>query len=87
MHLHLFSLDSTYVKCLELGPHVSIKIQTGISAYNIQDDGTVPKSMAEWTEEGSKELNKDKKDMNILFNGLHKNMFDNVINCKYSKEV
>ena len=32
-------------------------------------------------------MHKDKKAMNILFNVLDKDMFDNVINCTISKEV
>ena len=39
----------------------------------------VPKPALEFTEEDEKEVHKDKKAMNILFNGLDKNMFDNVI--------
>ena len=32
-------------------------------------------------------MHKYKKAMNIQFNGLDKNMFDNVINCTTSKKV
>ena len=59
----------------------------------INPDGTivadkfVPKVASEYTEEDEKEVHKDKKAMNILFNGLDKDMFDNVINCTTSKEV
>ena len=50
-------------------------------------DKFVPKSFSEFTEEDEKEVHKDKKAMNILFNGLDKNMFDNVINCTTFKEI
>ena len=43
--------------------------------------------LLQFTELDEKEVHKDKKAMNILFNGLDKNMFDNVINCTTSKEV
>ena len=46
-----------------------------------------PKLLLSLHEEDEKEVHKDKKAMNILFNGLDKNMFDNVINCTTSKEV
>ena len=65
-----------------------MKLVTGINP-----DGTiaakkfVPKVAYEYTEEDEKELHKDKKAMNILFNGLDKDMFDNVIICTTSKEV
>ena len=36
MHLHLLSLDATYVKCIENGPHVPIKLVIGITP-----DGTI----------------------------------------------
>lgn len=32
-------------------------------------------------------MHTDKKAMNILFNGLDGDMFDNVINCKTAKEI
>ena len=50
-------------------------------------DKFVPKTSSEFTEKDEKEVHKDKKDKNILFNGLDKNMFDNVANCTTSKEV
>ena len=86
MRLHLLSQDASYVQCIEKGPHIPVKIVIGENA-----DGTmapykfVPKTSSEFTEEGEKEVHKDKKAMNILFNGIDKNMFDNVINCTTSK--
>ena len=88
MHLHLLSLDPSYVNCIEKCPHVPMKLVTGMNP-----DGTpaldryIPKLISEFTDEDEKEVLKDKKAMNILFNGLDKDMFDNVINCTYSKEV
>lgn len=29
MHVHLLSLDFAYVKCLDLGTHVPMNVQTG----------------------------------------------------------
>ena len=88
MHLHLLSLDASYVRCIEKGPHVPMKLVTGINPDGtIAADKFVPKVASEYTEEDEKEVHKDKKAMNILFNGLDKDMFDNVINCTTSKEV
>ena len=88
MHLHLLSLDASYVRCIEKGPHVPMKLVTGINPDGtIAADKFIPKVASEFTEEDEKEVHKDKKAMNILFNGLDKDMFDNVINCTTSKEV
>ena len=71
MHLHLLSLDAAYVKCIEKGPHVPIKLVTGINPYgSIAADKFVPKSAPEFIEEDEKEVHKDKKAMKIMFNGL-----------------
>ena len=65
-----------------------MKIVTSVNADGIMAPGKfIPKTSSEFTEEDEKEVYKDKKAMNILFNGLDKNMFDNVINCTTSKEV
>ena len=88
MHLHLLSLDASYVRCIDKGPHVPMKL---VSVIN--PDGTIAaekfvlKATSEYTEEDVKEVHKDKKTMNILLNGLNKDMFNNVINCTTSKEV
>ena len=88
MHMHLLSLDASYVRCIEKGPHVPMKLVTGINPDGtIAADKFVPKVASEYTKEDEKEVHKDKKAMNILFNGLDKDMFDNVINCTTSKEV
>ena len=88
MHLHLLSLDASYVRCIEKGPHVPMKLVIGINPDGtIAADKFIPKVASEFTEEDEKEVHKDKKAMNILFNGLEKDMFDNVINCTTSKEV
>ena len=47
----------------------------------------VVKPISEYSPEDIEEVHKDKKTMNILFNGLDTNMFDNVINCTTAKEV
>ena len=44
-------------------------------------DKSVPKTPSKFTKEDEKEVHKDKKAMNILFNGIDKYMFGNVINC------
>ncbi|KAL8156240.1 hypothetical protein AgCh_001367 [Apium graveolens] len=48
---------------------------------------TVPKPRSEWKDEDIEQVHKDKKAMNILFNGLDGDMFDNVINCSTAKEI
>ena len=65
-----------------------MKLVTGINPDGtIATDNFVPKVASEYTEEDEKEVQKYKKVMNIMFNGLDKDMFDNVINCTTSKEV
>ena len=88
MRMHLLSFDTSYINCIEKGPHVPMKISTEVRA-NGEDlvDSYVPKSVSEYTEEDEKEVHKDKKVMNILFNGVDSDMFDNVINCTTAKDV
>ena len=31
MHLHHLSLDAAYIKCIDKGPHVPMKLVTGIN--------------------------------------------------------
>ena len=88
MNLHLLSQDTSYVQCIEKGPHVPMKIITSVNVdVTMEPDKFVPKTSFEFTEEDEMEVHKDKRAMNILFNGLYKNMFANVINCTTSKEV
>jgi len=87
MHLHLMSMDERYVDCIEKGPHVPMKVGTRIGLPDDAPDVEVPKLVSEWTPEDVAEIHKDKRTMNILFNGLDQEMFDNVINCTTSKEV
>ena len=88
MHLHLLSQVTSYVQCIKKGPHVPMKIVTRVNADGtMAPDKSVPKTPSAFDEEDEKEVHKDKKAMNILFNGLDKDMFDNVINCITSKEV
>ena len=87
MHMHLLSLDASYINCIEKGPHIPIKINTTLRADGEEKDEEVPKPLSEYTEEDEKEVHKDKKAMNILFNGLDADMFDNVINCTTAKEI
>ena len=88
MHLHLLSIDAYYVRCIEKGPHVPMKLVTGINPDGTIDvENFISKVASEFTEEDEKKVHKDKKAMNILFNGLDKDMFDNVIKCTTSKEV
>ena len=47
----------------------------------------VPNTLAEFTEEDEKKVHKDKNAMNIMFNNIDTNMYDNVINCTTSNEV
>ncbi|KAK1365124.1 hypothetical protein POM88_040685 [Heracleum sosnowskyi] len=87
MHLHLMSTDEGYVDCIEKGPHVPMKPNTAIAQQGEGAPDTIPELPSEWTLEDIAEMHKDKKAMNILFNGLETDMFDNVINCTIVKEV
>ena len=88
MHLHLMSLDKDYVNHIEKGPHIPIKVCTGIGANGEEMIGKmIPKPISEYYLEDIEEVRKDKKIMNILFNGQDQVMFDNVINCATSKEL
>ena len=50
MHLLLLSLDDSYVRCIEKGPHVPIKLVTGINPdETIAVDKFVPKVASEYT--------------------------------------
>lgn len=77
MHLYLLSLDASYVKCIEKRPHVLMKIVTGVNTdESMVADRFIRKSPSEFTEEDEKEVHKDKKAINVLFNGLDQ---DNLI--------
>ncbi|KAL8097255.1 hypothetical protein AgCh_030400 [Apium graveolens] len=86
MHLHLLSQDESYINCIENGPHIPHKMATAATA-TVAVGQSIPKPRAEWTVEDIEEVHKDKKAMNILFNGLDQDMFDNVINCQTAKEI
>ena len=50
MHLNLLSPDASYVRCIEKGPHVPIKLVTGINPDGtIAADKFVPKVAYEYT--------------------------------------
>ncbi|KAK1387902.1 hypothetical protein POM88_016080 [Heracleum sosnowskyi] len=87
MHLHLMSMDERYVDCIEKDPHVPMKFASRVGLPDDAEDVEIPKPVSEWTIEDVAEIHKDKRTMNILFNGLEQEMFDNVINCTTSKEV
>ena len=88
MRMHLLSLDPSYITCIEKGPHVLVKINTDLRLDESEgEDIEVPKNPSEFTEEDGKEVHKDNKAMNILFNGIDDDMFDSVINCPTAKEV
>ena len=88
MHLHLMSIDESYVNCIEKGPHVPKKVCTGIGADGEDMVGKmIPKLVHEYSSEDTEEVHKDKNTMKILFNGLDQDMFDSVISCSTSKEV
>lgn len=88
MKLHLLSLDESYVNCIEIGPHVLEKTVSGIEADgSIRADKIVPKAVSEFTLEDIEKVHMDKKAMNILFNVIDQDMFENVINYNTSKKV
>ena len=72
---------------LENNSHTKEKEEFLFFILTMAPDKFIPKTSYEFTEKDEKEVHKDKKAMNILFNGLNKNMFDNVINCTTSIEV
>ena len=50
MHLHLLYLDASYVRCIEKGPHVPMKMVTGINPDGtIAADKFVPKVASKYT--------------------------------------
>ena len=73
MHLLLLSQDEAYVNCIEKDPHVPMRAATG-------NEPSVPKPRHEWSDPDIEQVRKDKKAMNILFNGVDGDMFDNIIN-------
>ncbi|KAL8135145.1 hypothetical protein AgCh_009975 [Apium graveolens] len=79
MHLHLLSQDEAYVDCIERGPHVPMRAATG-------NKPSVRKPRHEWSNPNIEQVRKYKKAMNILFNGVDGDMFDNIINCKTTKK-
>ncbi|XP_063939761.1 uncharacterized protein LOC135148464 [Daucus carota subsp. sativus] len=88
MRMHLLTLDPSYINCIEKGPHVLVKINTALRLDGSEaEDVEVPKNPSEFTKEDEKEVHKDNKAMNILFNGIDDDMFDSVINCPTAKEV
>ena len=87
MRLHLMSMDEGYVECIYHGPHVPMKPNTSIAQEPAGAPSTIPKLRSEWTPEDIIAVHKEKKAMNILFNGLDSDMFDNVINCSTAKEI
>lgn len=88
MHLHLSSIDESYVDCIDKGPHVPMRANVGLGIdVGLPIGRLVPKQRSEFTDSEIEEVHKDKKTMNIPFNGLDQDMFDNVINCATSKEV
>ena len=88
MRMHLLSLDSSYINCIEKGPHVPVKINTAVRLDGSEaEDVDVPKSVSEFTEKDENGVHKDNKAMNILYNDIDDDMFDRVINCTTAKEV
>ena len=74
MKMHLLSLDTSYINCIDKGLHVPVKVSTSVrTGGESLVDEYVSKTVAEYTEEDEKEV--------------HKDMFDNVINCTTAKEV
>ena len=87
MHLHLLSMDESFVDCIERGPHIPMRVASRIGLLDDAPDVEIPKPRSEWTLEDIAEVYKDNRAMNILFNGLEEEMFDNVINCTTAKQV
>ena len=88
MYLHLLSIDERYANCIEKGPHASMKVYTGTRADGEDIVGKmIPKPIHKYSPEDTEEVHKDKKTINILFNGLDQDMFDSVISCSTFKEV
>lgn len=83
----LLAIDADCVKCIEKGSHTPMKIVAGVTSNGITGPKkSIPKALSEYTEEDERKVHKEKKTINIMFNGLDKNTFDNVINCTTFKQ-
>ena len=88
MYLHLLSLDESYVNFIEKGTYVPMKVCTRIVADGEEMVGKmIPKPISVYSLEDTEEVHKDKKTMNIMFNGLDQEMFDSVICSSSSTEM
>ncbi|KAL8155189.1 hypothetical protein AgCh_000533 [Apium graveolens] len=82
-------------KCFAISPTSEFKGLSGFtvsefvspSGFNYSAYAYVPKPRAEWSDPDIEQVYKDKKAMNILFNGVDGDMFDNIINYKTAKDV
>lgn len=70
IHLHLMSIDEDYVRCIENDPYVPMKPVTSPTGK----ERAIPKPVTEYSPEDIEEVHKDKKILNILFNGLDRYM-------------
>ena len=88
MRLHLLASDEGYDDCTEKGPRVPMKAVTTVGLQEVAvKDKYIPKPLHEYTAEDTKSIHKDKKAMNILFNGIDAEMFECVLNLTTAKEV
>ncbi|XP_074324260.1 uncharacterized protein LOC141661156 [Apium graveolens] len=89
MRLYLMSQDEGFVRCIDNGPHVPKETITGL----VEADGTigtdkiVVKHPDDCTPEDLEEVNKYKRAMNIMFNGIYSDMFECVMNSPTAKDV
>ena len=61
MHLHLLSIDESYVNRIEKGPHVPMKVCTSMGADGEDMVGKmVPKPIHEYSQEDTEEVHKDR---------------------------
>ncbi|KAL8118997.1 hypothetical protein AgCh_016477 [Apium graveolens] len=88
MRLHLISQDEGFVRCIDNGPHVSMVTITGLVTANktISADIMVVRHPFDYQPEYLEEVNKDKRAMNILFNGINSEMFECVMNSPTAKD-
>lgn len=86
MRIHFLSLDTSHINYVKKKrSKCPVKINTTVKLDgNEFEDEEVTKNIFEFTEEDEKEGHKDKKVMNILFNGIDADMFDNIINLHYN---
>ena len=56
MHLHLLSMDESFVDCIKRGPHIPMRVASRIGLPDDAPDVEIPKPRSEWTLEDIAEI-------------------------------